>query len=310
LGRYLLIRVISSVITVLAATFFVFGVSRTAQDPLDLYIPESGYGITEEGRIAIGKELNLDRAVPVAYVLWLGKAVRGDLGKSLVNKRPVTSVISEKIPNTLQLGLVSWVLATVIGVPMGILSAVKRGTLWDYIGRGFALFGQAIPNFWFAIISILIFAVWLGWLPSATKQGLDPMYFILPAITLGSAAAAGYLRITRSAMLEVLDMDYIVMARAKGVDTNAVIWKHALRNALIPPLTVSSLILTGFITGSVLVEVVFAWPGLGRLAVNSVNTNDFPVLTAVMLMFTVLYVVVNFITDILYVVIDPRIRLS
>jgi peptide/nickel transport system permease protein len=202
------------------------------------------------------------------------------------------------------------VLATMIGVPMGILSAVKRGSVWDYLGRGFALFGQAIPNFWFAIISILIFDVWLGWLTSATKQGYDPVYFILPAITLGSAAAAGYLRITRSAMLEVLDMDYIVMARAKGVDTNAVIWKHALRNALIPPLTVSSLILTGFITGSVLVEVVFAWPGLGRLAVNSVNTNDFPVLTSVMLMFTVLYVVVNFITDLLYVVIDPRIRLN
>ena len=310
MGRYLLIRLVSSAVTVLAATFFVFGVSRTASDPLDLYIPESGYGITEEGRIAIGKELKLDRAVPIAYSYWLGNALRGDLGKSLVNKRPVVDVISEKVPNTLQLGIVAWVLATLIGVPMGILSAVKRGTSWDYLGRGFALFGQAIPNFWFAIISILIFAVWLGWFPSASKQGLAPSYFVLPAITLGSAAAAGYLRITRSAMLEVLDMDFVVMARAKGVSTGGVIWKHALRNALIPPLTVSSLILTGFITGSVLVEVVFAWPGLGRLAVNSVTTNDFPVLTGVMLLFTVLYVVVNFVTDVLYVVIDPRIRLG
>jgi peptide/nickel transport system permease protein len=310
LGRYLLIRFVSSVVTVLAATLFVFGVSRTATDPLDLYVQESGYGITEEGRQAIGKELNLDRSVPVAYVLWLGRALQGDLGRSMKGKRPVVDVISEKIPNSLQLGVVSWVLATMIGVPMGILSAVKRGTTWDYIGRGFALFGQAIPNFWFAIISILIFAVWLGWLPAASKEGLAPSYFVLPAITLGSASAAGYLRITRSAMLEILDMDFIVMARAKGVDVRGVIWKHALRNALIPPLTVSALMLTGFITGTVLVEVVFAWPGLGRLAVNAVTDNDFPVLTGVMLLFTILYVVVNFITDILYVVIDPRIRIT
>ena len=310
MGRYLLIRFISSVVTVLAATLFVFGVSRTATDPLDLYVQESGYGITEEGRQAIAKELNLDRSVPVAYVLWVGRALQGDLGRSMKGKRPVWDVISEKIPNSLQLGVVSWILATLIGVPMGILSAVKRGTTWDYIGRGFALFGQAIPNFWFAIISILIFAVWLGWLPSASKEGLAPSYFVLPAITLGSASAAGYLRITRSAMLEILDMDFIVMARAKGVDVRGVIWKHALRNALIPPLTVSALMLTGFITGTVLVEVVFAWPGLGRLAVTAVTDNNFPVLTGVMLLFTILYVVVNFITDILYVVIDPRIRIA
>ncbi len=180
--------------------------------------------------------------------------------------------------------------------------------MWDYAGRGFALFGQAIPNFWFAIVSILIFAVWLQWLPAASKEGMSWSYFVLPAVTLGSAAAAGYLRITRSAMLEILDSEFIKMARAKGVSDRVVIWKHALRNALIPPITVSALILTGFITGAVLVEVVFAWPGIGRVAVTSVTNNDFPVLTGAMLLFTIMYVVMNFVADLLYLVIDPRIR--
>ena len=306
--RFIIRRVIASVLTVIASTLFVFGVSRAATDPLDLYVQESGYGITEESRIAIGKELGLDRSIPVAYVLWLGRAVQGDLGESLVNKRPVTKVLAEKLPNTLQLGFVAWVVATLIGVPLGVLSAVKRGSALDYLGRGFALFGQAIPNFWFAIVSILIFAVWLKWFPAASKEGLSPTYFVLPAITLGSAAAAGYLRITRSAMLEILDSEFIKMARAKGLSQRDVIWKHGLRNALIPPVTVSALILTGFITGTVLVEVVFAWPGIGRVAVTSVTNNDFPVLTGAMLLFTVMYVVMNFLTDLLYVVIDPRIR--
>ncbi len=295
-------------LTVIASTLFVFGVSRAATDPLDLYVQESGYGITEESRIAIGKELGLDRPIPVAYGLWLGRAIRGDLGESLVNKRPVTTVLLEKMPNTLQLGLVAWVLATLIGVPLGVVSAVKRGTALDYFARGFALFGQAIPNFWFAIVSILIFAVWLQWLPAASKEGLSPTYFVLPAVTLGSAAAAGYLRITRSAMLEILDSEFIKMARAKGVSQGTIIWKHGLRNALIPPVTVSALVLTGFITGTVLVEVVFAWPGIGRVAVTSVTNNDFPVLTGAMLLFTAIYVAMNFLTDLLYVVIDPRIR--
>ncbi|GIT19378.1 MAG: hypothetical protein CM1200mP39_21840 [Dehalococcoidia bacterium] len=196
--------------------------------------------------------MNLDRSAPVAYVLWLGRALQGDLGKSMKGKRPVVDVISEKIPNSLQLGVVSWILATVIGVPMGVLSAVKRGTIWDYFGPGFALFGQAIPNFWFAIISILIFAVWLGWLPSASKEGLDPSYFVLPAITLGSASAAGFFTHNPFGNAGNTGYGFIVMARAKGVDARQVIWKHALRNALIPPLTVSALMLTGFITGNVL----------------------------------------------------------
>jgi len=310
LGRYLLIRFFSSAVTVLAATFFVFGVSRTASDPLDLYIPESGYGITEEGRIAIGKELNLDRAVPVAYFLWLGKAVRGDLGKSLVNKRPVVSVIKEKILNTLQLGFVSWVLATVIGVPMGILSAVKRGTIWDYIGRGFALFGQAIPNFWFAIISILIFAVWLGWFPSASKQGLAPSYFVLPAVTLGSAAAAGYLRITRSAMLEILDTDYIKFAQVKGLQDRVVIWRHAARNALIPILTFGGIALAGLLNGSVIVEVVFAWPGIGLMLLEGILSNNFPQVEGAILVSGFAYIVTAMLVDILYGYADPRVRLT
>ena len=287
---------------------FVFGVSRSASDPLDLYAKEGGYGITEEQRVALSKELGLDRSVLIGYFLWLGRLGNGDLGESLVNQRPVTALLWEKLPNTLQLGVVAWIVSTLVGVPLGVLSAVRRGTVWDYLGRGFALLGQALPPFWIALLAVLLFAVQLDWLPSGTKEGLSLRHFVLPTLTLAWAAAAGYMRITRSAMLEILDSEYIRLARAKGVAQWSVIWKHAFRNALIPPLTISALILTGFITGTVLVETVFAWPGLGRLSVTAVENNDFPVLTGAMLLFTVMYVVVNFLTDVLYAGIDPRIK--
>jgi len=196
-----------------------------------------------------------------------------------------------------------------VGIPLGILSAVKRGTLWDYVGRFIALFGQAIPNFWFGIVMVLIFSVWFSLLPSGLKgEGNEIKYFIMPAIVVGAHSMAGYLRMTRSALLEVLDSEFIKLARAKGVGANAVIWKHALRNALIQPLTLSALLMAGLLNGTLVAEVVFAWPGLGRAMLVAVNNNDFPVLTGGVLMFVIIYVVFSFVTDMLYVVIDPRIR--
>jgi peptide/nickel transport system permease protein len=224
----------------------------------------------------------------------------------------VTSKIGQRIGTTLKLGVMAWIVATAIGVPLGVLAAVKRGSVWDYIGRSFALFGQAIPNFWLGIIMIMVFALWLGWLPSAGKgEGfISWRHMVMPVIVLGTATAAGYLRITRSAMLEVLDSEFVKLARAKGVNNTWIVWKHALRNALIPPLTVSAVLMASFITGSVITERVFAVPGLGTLAIDAVSQKDFPVISGVTLLFVTIWVLMNFVTDILYVVIDPRIRLS
>jgi peptide/nickel transport system permease protein len=318
---FIIRRLFFSVFTLIGATLIVFTLSRLAGDPRYLYVTDGGYGLTDEMWENIGKRLNLDKPVIVQYFIWLGQVVRGDLGDSLLGRMPVFGLIKTMAPATLQLGAVSWVLATCIGVPLGIMSAVKRGAVIDYLGRGFALLGQAIPVFWIGIMAILFFAVKLDWLPAGGK-GDDTLftsmetfswdktwkYFVLPAGTLGLAASAGYLRLTRSAMLEILDSEYIKLARAKGVGTNMIIWKHAFKNALIPPLTMSALILIGFITGTIVVETVFTWPGLGRLAVISISENDYPVMIGVALTLSLVYVTVNFFVDIAYAFIDPRIR--
>ena len=221
----------------------------------------------------------------------------------------MTKVISEKVGATVQLAIAGWLLATFVGVPMGMMSAVYRGTILDLVGRFVALFGQAIPNFWLGIVMVLLFSVWQEWLPSGLKgEGLGLQYFIMPAIVVGTSSMAGYLRITRSSMLEVLDSEFIRLARAKGNNPNAVIWKHALRNSLIQPITLSTLLLAGLLNGTLVAEAVFAWPGLGRTMLEAVNSNDFPVLTGGVLVFVIIYVLFSLAADLLYILIDPRIR--
>ena len=284
----------------------VFALSRMAGDPRDLFAGTEGYAFTPEAWEMMGEELGLNRPLAFQYAIWLGKIVRGDWGQTLIGRVDVFSVIVEKIPATAKLAAVAWFFSTIIGIPLGVLSAVRRSTIWDYGGRVIALFGQATPSFWVGIMAILIFAVYLGWLPSG-RSG-DWKHFVLPTITLATEPLAGYLRLTRSAMLEILDSQYIVLARAKGVNSKSVVWKHALRNAIIPPLTVSGLLLAGLLTGSVIVESVFAWPGVGRLAVQAVMDNDFQVLTGIVLLFTTVYVVLSFVVDLAYALVDPRIR--
>ena len=305
-NRFLVRRLVFSVLAVLGATVLVFALSRMAGDPRDLFAGTEGYAFTPEAWEMMGEELGLNRPLAVQYAIWLGKMARGDWGQTLIGRVDVFSVIVGKIPATAKLAAVAWFFATIIGIPLGVLSAVQRGTIWDYSGRIIALFGQATPSFWVGIMAILIFAVYFGWLPSG-RIG-DWRHFVLPTITLATEPLAGYLRLTRSAMLEILDSQYIILARAKGVSSTNVIWKHALRNAMIPPLTVSGLLLAGLLTGSVIVESVFAWPGVGRLAVQAVLDNDFQVLTGIVLLFTTVYVVLSFIVDIIYALIDPRIR--
>ena len=312
--KYILQRLLFGSLSLVAATLLVFVMSRATGDPLLLYAKPGGYGVSEEQIAALEAKLGLDKPLIIQYFIWLGQVARGDLGQTLLAEREVSLVIGEKVGATVQLALAGWVFATVIGVTLGVLSAVRRGGILDYFGRAFALFGQAVPVFWSGIIGILVFAVWLGWLPAGSRPIDEPFFpnqflaLILPTVALGWLPAATYLRITRSAMLEVLDSEYIKLARAKGTRRSSIIWKHAFRNALIPPITVSALVLVGFLEGSVVVESVFAWPGLGRTVVDSIFNNDFPLLTGVILFFSVMYVAGSFIADMLYLVVDPRIR--
>ncbi len=308
---FLIRRIAFVIIALLGATAVVFSLSRMAGDPVLLYAKPSGYG-SEDYLDNLRKKLGTDRPLVVQYFRWVGQLIQGDLGRTLLAERPVIDVIQEKIWNTFQLAFAGWFFATILGVPLGVLSAVKRGTFWDYIGRSIALFGQALPAFWVGVMLVLVFAVYWQIFPAAFKgEGFSIKHFVLPTITIGWGAAAGYLRITRSAMLEVLDSEFVKLARAKGVGSSGVIWKHAFKNALIPPLTLSALLLAGLMNGAVVAEVVFAWPGLGRVAlVEAVNNNDFPLLTGAVFIFTIIYLIMNFVADVLYAWADPRIRYS
>ena len=312
---FILRRLLFLVFAILAATLVVFVLSRLQGDPRNVML-NVGY-VSPEQWEAWGQRFHLDKPVIVQYLIWIGKGFfQGDFGDSLKTGKPVMQMVAGFAPASLQLGLSAVLFVLLTGIPLGILSAVKRGTIWDVFGRTFAVFGQALPPFWLGIMLILIFSVTLDWLPSGTR-GHDATnfyerlkYFPLPAVTLGWLASAGLMRLVRSSMLEVLDSEFVKLARAKGVSTNKVIWKHAFRNALIPPLTFAGLILVGFIGGTVVTETVFAWPGLGQMTYTSIINNDFPLMTGAVLVFTMLYVFAIFVIDILYAFIDPRIRYS
>ena len=298
---------------ILAATLIVFALSRLQGDPRNVML-NVGY-VSPEQWEAWGEEFHLDKPLIVQYFIWGGKGVfQGDLGESLKTGKPVFDMVKGFAPASLQLGFAATLFVLFTGIPIGMLAAVKRGTFIDAIGRTFAVFGQALPPFWLGIMLILVFSVNLDWLPSGTR-GHDAsgffeklQYYIMPAVTLGWLASAGLMRLVRSSMLDVLDSEYIKLARAKGVGNSGVIWRHAFRNALIPPLTFSALILVGFIGGTVVTETVFAWPGLGQMTYTAILNNDFPLMTGAVLVFTVVYVFAVFLIDILYAVIDPRIR--
>jgi len=313
--KFLLLRLVFAILSLIGATTVVFGLSHAKEDPINLFINADGYFIAPETLEALREKWGLDKPLVIQYTTWLGNVIRGDLGRSVASQRPITTIMKERWGATVQLAVAAWIFGTFIGIPLGVLSALKRGTSWDYVARFVALFGQSLPAFWIALVGIWIFGVWLEWLPVFGRGDTEPLterwkYFVMPTIVLGWAPLAGYLRITRSSMLEVMDSEYVKLARAKGASSSKVIWKHAFRNALIQPITVSTLLLAGFLDGAVLVESVFAWPGVGRVSVEAVNSNDFTVLMGTVFIFTALYVVMSFITDILYTVIDPRIRLG
>ena len=235
-------------------------------------------------------------------------AVRGDFGTAVKEHRPVLEIIIERAPATLLLGFTAFALSLLVGVPLGIMSAVTRGRFLDQFGKLVALIGQSAPPFWLGIMLMFFFAVWLRWTPPYGSEDWNSI--ILPAVTLGWYYAAANLRLVRSAMLDVLDSEYIKLARAKGVTSTSVVLKHGLRNALIPPLTFAGVTLGALVTGSLVVETVFAWPGLGRLAIESLFSFDYPLLQGVVITFTLMYVTAAFVVDILYAYVDPRIRFA
>ena len=300
--KFLLRRLVLMVITLWVVSLLVFAMSRITGDPREIYMRR---GVTEQMWEAWGREMGLDKPLPVQYLVWASKAVRGDLGDSLWERRPVTDSIMEKLPATLQLGLAVFIFS-MIGVPLGVMSAVRRGTFVDLIGRFIAICGQALPPFWIGLVLILIFSVWLGWLPGAKKSGIDS--FILPTITLGWLFMAYILRLVRSSMLAVLDEEYIKLARGKGVSNTAIIWKHAFKNAAAAPLTYGGILLAALFTGTVVTESVFGWPGIGRLSVDAVFQNDFPMLAGVVLFFTLMFVIGNLLVDVILALLDPRVR--
>jgi len=301
--RFLIRRIAMAMITLLAVTLIIFVLSRAAGDPRHVYLDDYS---TQEDWDRLTLNLGLDRPYYQQYAMFLKDAVMGRFGESIKEGRPSMEIILERLPATFQLGLAAFIFSVVVGVPLGILSAVKRGTVLDTTGKLVALVGQSAPVFWLGLMLMFLFAVKLGWLPPYGRQ--EPTSIILPAVALGWFYAAANLRLLRSAMLNVLDSEYVKLARAKGVSGQAVIWKHALRNALIPVLTFAGITLGALVTGSIVVETVFAWPGLGQLSIQALVGNDYPLLQAVIVIFTLMYVVAALLVDIMYAYIDPRIR--
>ena len=312
--RFLVRRALFIVISLFGATIVIFSMTRLAHDPRELFVPDTGYGMSEEQWEALGDKMGFNKPIPVQYLLWVGKLLRGDFGTSIHQELEVRDIIASKMGATIQLAVGGWVFAILVGVPLGVAAATSRGTVWDYLSRGFALFGQALPQFWTGIMAIFLFAVLLQWLPAGTRgddSGFNVKYYVLPSIVLGWPAAAGIMRLTRSAMLEVLDSEFVKLARAKGLGRFQVIWKHALKNVLIPPLTSALLLMAGYLNGALVVETVFSWPGIGWIALNkAVYDNDFPLLQGTVFVFILFYLFFAVIADILYAMIDPRIRYS
>ena len=262
----------------------------------------------------IRRHYHLDRPLPVQYVYWVKGVLSGDLGESMRIKQPVLSLIGEKLPVTIQLASMAIVIALVIGIGAGIVSAVKKDSIWDYVANGFALWGISTPNFWLGIMMIFLFSVKLGWLPASGYVPLSENWHaslastIMPAFVLGNAIAAILMRHTRSAMLQVLQSDYVRTARAKGLSERSVILKHAMRNALTPVITLGALELGTLLSGAVLTEQIFSIPGFGKLIVDAVFNRDYAVVQGVVLVTATVYLTLNLIADIAYVLVNPRLR--
>lgn len=326
MATYILRRLVISIPVLLGVSFLVFSLIHiTPGDPAALML---GLEAATDEQLAMARhQLGLDRPFFVQYADFLSGALRGDFGNSIQQRRPVADVVLERFPATIELALASMLFALVVAIPLGVISAIKQYSAVDNASMFVALLGISMPNFWLGLLLMLLFSVQLGWLPASGRGGpllsnlllsiwyLDPgplwqsmERLLLPMITLGTGVAALLTRLTRSAMLEVIRQDYIRTARSKGLADRVVIYRHALRNAMMPVVTMTGLYFGGLLGGSVITETIFAWPGVGRMAIQAIYQRDFPVVQAVVLMLAVIFVLVNLLVDVVYAVIDPRIR--
>ncbi len=308
-------------------------ITLTPGDPVDIMIGDEI--VTEEQEEAMRRDLGLDRPVHERFLVFLGNAVQGDFGESFYHGRPVADVIAERLPATIELTLVAMIIALVTAIPLGVLAAIKRNSILDRIATVGSLLGVSLPGFWFGILLIMLFAVQLDLLPVSGRIGyafeIEPIthfmlidtllrgrpdafldalsHIILPAITLGLPMTAILMRVTRASMLEVLRQDYVTFAEAKGLARHRILFRHALKNALIPTVSVAAIETGSLLGGNMIVETVFGWPGLGRLVVESIFVRNYPLVQAAVLLYAVTYVMLNFFADILYTVLNPRVKL-
>lgn len=303
--KYILKRALQALVTLFAVVTLVFLLVRISGDPAR-FLLDPGMPAADVERIRAS--WGLDQPLWKQYALYLGNLVQGDFGGSLANPgRPAGELVFQRIPASLQLGLLAVAFAAVVSLLFGVYSAVNRGRAFDSTTRLIVLFGQAMPTFWFGILLIWLVAVQFGLVPTSGRGTFAHM--LLPAFVLGLGGIAALTRLLRASMIEALDAEFVKLAKSKGVSNTKIIWKHCLRNALLGPLTFFGTVVAGTITGSVVVETVFAWPGVGLLAIQAVQVRDFPVVQTVVVLFAAAYILMTFIVDLLYGFLDPRIRL-
>lgn len=303
MGRFIIVRLIQTVVALFGISLLVFVLVQASGDPTKLMRTST----TTEAEIAnIKVQLGLDKSAPEQFFIFLKNLVKGDLGKSLIKRRPVADMIKEALPTSLKLGITSFVLSMVLSLILGVLSATKRDSILDNCMKFLAILGQAMPNFWMGIMAIFVFSVHWQLLPTSGVGGLSHM--VLPVGTMTFFLLPGMMRLVRSSMLDVLDTEYIKLARIKGLPERIVIWKHGLRNALIAPLTTAGMLFANLIAGEVIIETVFNWPGIGRLSIEGMVARDFPIVQGVTLIVAALVLFVSLLVDILYAYIDPQIR--
>jgi ABC-type dipeptide/oligopeptide/nickel transport system permease component len=305
MNRYVIKRLLQALLVLVGVSFTTFIVSHLTGDPVALIAPENA---SREEKEQLRQFLGLDKPIAEQYLTFITQAVQGDLGYSFVQRSKVLDLVLERLPATLELALVSFLLSIVIAVPLGIIIALKRNTVWDFVVTALAMVGQAAPGFWIGLMLIIVFAVELKLLPVSGSGGVE--YIVLPAVTLALQSAARLTRLVRASVLEVMGADYIRTARAKGMRNHVVLWVHTFRNAMIPVVTMAGLELAELISGAFITETIFAWPGIGRLAVNAVYQRDFPVVQGVVLVAATGFVLVNLLVDMLYAAIDPRVTLK
>jgi peptide/nickel transport system permease protein len=305
MARYIASRSMQALITILGISLIVFFLARLSGDATELLLPPE---TTEADKVALKESLGLDEPIMVQYVIFLKGAATLDFGYSYRFGEDALDVYMSRFPNTLKLAFAAAIISAVGGLLIGVVGAVKSGTMIDKAANFIALMGQAIPSFWLGIIMISVFAVQIDLFPTSGMGG--PETYVMPAIALAWNSMASIVRLTRSSMLDVMDSEFVRLARLKGLPERTVIWKHAFRNAMLPILTLFSLQLVFFIGGSVIVESIFAWPGVGQLSIQAIQARDYPLVQAIVFITSVLLVLLNLGVDILYAVIDPRIRLS